>query len=193
MGARKRVCGLQLSWLSWWLTLLRTKHPLQAHIPELIRHLQHHGVYEAIFETFFLEEARSFYAGESEALYQTLSEKQLLDHCEKRHMQERQRAGELIPRETIKELLDIVDKALLCERLEWLAKGGMTHGTIEVPSLTVTCRNSTPDARTGGEESGFNVRNAHESRRQCGVASSFQDLRPGTPIACISQRGLIAI
>lgn len=85
----------------------------------MIGHLEHHGVYHDLFEKYFLDITRAFFAGESEELRETMSPKQFLLHCEARHVQEKGRAQELIPRRSIQAVLDIVDKALLCDRLEW--------------------------------------------------------------------------
>ena len=104
-------------------------HELRSYIPALISHLVRYGQYDDQFKSIFLDHTRDYYSAES-VHYSELFEKdaqKFLAHCSARREEERLRASAVLPHWTQLEVIDATDKALLTNRLEWLAQNGMLN------------------------------------------------------------------
>ncbi|GBE81488.1 hypothetical protein SCP_0312170 [Sparassis crispa] len=110
-----------------WERQNRANHELRRLIPALIKHLQNHCQYEGQFESYYINLTREFYTQESAEYAKRLkdSARGFLKHCEARRTEELKRAQDLLPEETWNQAVDTTDRALLTNRLDWLAKDAL--------------------------------------------------------------------
>lgn len=142
-------------------TFYRAPHEHRLCIPTLIQHLSYHGQYEAHFEHFFLDFTRDFYTEESLRYAKTFENnaQAFLEHCNTRRQEELLRALDVLPKQSQQEVVDVTDKALLMDRLEWLAKNGAHERYLEPQPRANSClgSNTFPHAKTSVGESFDNV------------------------------------
>lgn len=106
----------------------RAAHELRHLIPELIKHLQLHSQYQRLFESYYINLTREFYTQESAECAESLKSnaRDFLEHCRARQIEERKRAQELLPEDSVPDVVDTTNRAMLVGRLDWLASDGRT-------------------------------------------------------------------
>jgi cullin-4 len=106
-------------------------------IKELVLHLQTHGQYHTLFESYYLDITRSFYAAESIEQSEAFKNEayKFIHHVCTRVDEELQRCQAVLP-ETSRILVEqTTENALMESQLEWLA----TDGQLCHPSVIKTC------------------------------------------------------
>ena len=85
-----------------------------------------HGLYVDMIETTYLNLTHTYYTKESNDLAggNKVKADEFLAHVERRSMEERDRAQEVLIESSVKSVHDTTDNALLAGRLQWLANDG---------------------------------------------------------------------
>ena len=115
-----------------WVTFERTEseakqstgHPQRALVPALVRQLQRYGLYQELFESFYLKQTHEFYEAESKRLRETLQASAFVVHVKNRDDQEYQRALALLPAPTAGKVALETTTALLGLHMDWIATEG---------------------------------------------------------------------
>ncbi|THH15298.1 hypothetical protein EW146_g5163 [Bondarzewia mesenterica] len=112
-------------WIDWEREN-RKPHEQQARVADLIGHLQIHNCYQT-FESYYLELITGYYSAESEKLATSVDKDALyfLNYCTSCIDEEVTRSKELLPRSSWNIVLEAVERALLTQRVQWLAKEGL--------------------------------------------------------------------
>lgn len=93
---------------------------------QLIGHLQTHDSYQARFENYYLELIAEHYSAESDRLSSAADKdaSAFLLHCTSRIDEEVARSREILPKSSWGAVLEATERALLSDRLHWLAEEG---------------------------------------------------------------------
>ena len=102
----------------------RQDHTSRAIIRALISHLLTHSQYVSIFETYYLNLTKSFYAIESLKYEVKGKARRFLNHCMLRESEEDARAAHVLPEQSRSAVNKTAEEALLEGRLVWLAEEG---------------------------------------------------------------------
>ena len=105
----------------------RQEHQMRPFIKELVSHLQMHGQYHPLFESYYLDITRVFYVAESaerSAVFK--SEAHLfINHVNTRVDEELQRCQAVLPGSSTILVEEVTENALMRNRLDWLATEGL--------------------------------------------------------------------
>jgi hypothetical protein len=99
-------------------------NPAREYVPRVIRHLQQHQLYGAIFETGYLEYMRGYYASQR-ALYK--DPREFLLYSVKKVQEEVDRATAVLPESSHAAVRSTAETALMSGNAEWLANGGASR------------------------------------------------------------------
>ena len=102
----------------------RQDHKSRDTIRTLISHLSTHSQYVSIFETYYLDLTKSFYAAESLKYEVKGKARKFLSHCMLRESEEDARAAYVLPEQSRVAVNETTEQALLDGRLVWLAEEG---------------------------------------------------------------------
>jgi len=103
----------------------RPDHDSRPIIRSLICHLETHGLYSSIFESYYLRITSEFYVAESTQKAETVNAQEFLKHCALRGTEEDARSRHVLPKSSWGLVKKATESSLLDERLTWLAKEGM--------------------------------------------------------------------
>lgn len=114
------------TWIQWEREN-RKPHEAQAKVAQLIGHLQTHDSYQARFENYYLELIAEHYSAESDRLSSAADKdaSAFLLHCTSRIDEEVARSREILPKSSWGAVLEATERALLSDRLHWLAEEGI--------------------------------------------------------------------
>ncbi|KAI0809184.1 Cullin [Irpex lacteus] len=117
----ERIQGCIRGWLDWERNN-EAQHASRSVVTRLVNRLIHHDQYEVVFEWYYLKITTEFYKAESQRLRDTLSAAEFMQRCEKRDIQEQKRSMDILPPRTWDAVQDATHRALLSDRLDWIAK-----------------------------------------------------------------------
>jgi cullin-4 len=106
-------------------------------IKELVLHLQTHGQYHPLFESYYLDITRSFYVAESNEQSEAFKNEayKFIHHICTRVDEELQRSQAVLPDSSRILVQQTTEIALMESRLDWLAFDGQLYH----PSVMMTC------------------------------------------------------
>ena len=101
----------------------REEHAVRPLMPSLVARLQHHNLYNDIFESFYLKKTNDFYVAEAKELREKLNPAEFIRYCLNREAEERDRAYAVLPEESMDRVILEMDRSFLNGHLDWIAKG----------------------------------------------------------------------
>lgn len=104
--------------------LCRQDHISRTTIRALISHLRTHSQYVSIFEVYYLNLTKSFYAAESLTREEKGKAQEFLSHCMLRKDEEDARAIHVLLEQSREAVKKTTEEGLLEGRLVWLAEEG---------------------------------------------------------------------
>ncbi|KAI0078540.1 Cullin-domain-containing protein [Panus rudis PR-1116 ss-1] len=110
---------------SVWERMNNAEHKVRPYIPQLVSRLTHHNQYEPMFERPFLAFTQKFYATEAIERSKELKPEVFVKHCLMRQQEEAERVRAVMPETSWSIVEDTVLRALLTDRLDWLAQGAL--------------------------------------------------------------------
>lgn len=100
-------------------------HAARADIHALIRHLRIHSQYNAHFESPYLQRLCEYYTDQAKRRAgQTKDHKMFLDYINAKTFEEVSRARAILPDSSWHAVKTTIERSLLLDHLDWLAKGG---------------------------------------------------------------------
>ena len=137
------------------LLIIRPDHALRPIIHSFICHLDTHGRYSSVFESYYLRITAEFYAAESLQKASTLNAQEFLKHCALRGTEEDARSRHVLPESSWGSVKMATERSLLDGRLTWLAKEGIRRFrelTFPETMLTSICDDPSDRCADEGKE-----------------------------------------
>ena len=120
-------------------SILSPDHQIRPTIRSLICHLDAHGHYSSVFESYYLRITSEFYVAESVQKAETVNAQEFLKHCALRGTEEDARSRHVLPESSWGLVKKSTESSLLDGRLTWLAKEGMGVSIISNISKRCSC------------------------------------------------------